>query len=72
MSNWSISDTTSGGEVARFRHPGREAGANVITWDGRDADGTYVAPGRYRLGITAIDANGSRSITLYTLQRVFF
>ena len=66
-----VSDASSGRAVARRTFTGLSSGANTVNWDGKADDGTYVAPGRYRIGITAIDGNGFRSITVYTLQRVY-
>jgi flagellar hook assembly protein FlgD len=67
-----IADAESGGVLDRILYPGLPAGSNVIEWDGKTSDGVFVAPGRYRLGVTAIDASGFRSITLYALQRVYY
>ncbi len=67
-----VSDADSGKTVARrlFRDLG--AGEQLVHWNGRDDNDRYVAPGRYRLGIAAIDARGFRSLRLYALQRVFY
>ena len=45
---------------------------NIIQWDGKTSDGRYAAPGTYRLGVTAIQANGFRSLSSYVLQRVYY
>ncbi|MBX2809167.1 MAG: PKD domain-containing protein [Cellvibrionaceae bacterium] len=71
-----INDTDSGATVAEFDYTGLDAGTNTITWDGRNNDGNYVAPGTYRLGISGIergvDSTGYQSLTVYALQRVFY
>lgn len=67
-----IQDTTSGAVLGRLQYPGLDAGANTILWDGKVYDGLLAAPGRYRLGVTAIEPSGFKSLTLYTLQRIFY
>lgn len=67
-----VADADSGKRVTKRSVPGLPPGEGLITWDGTADDGTPVAPGRYRLGVTAIDAAGSRSITHYALQRVYY
>lgn len=67
-----VNDALSGTTLARLQYPGLAAGANVIQWDGKTNAGLLVAPGRYRLGLTAIEPNGHKSLTLYVLQRVFY
>lgn len=67
-----INDTESGATVAEFDYTGLVEGSNTITWNGRDNDGNYVAPGTYRLGVSGIDTTGYESLTVYALQRVFY
>jgi hypothetical protein len=67
-----VSNAETGAVLDRFVYSGLGAGANTIAWDGRTSDGIFVAPGRYRLGLTAIDETGFRSITVYTVQRIFY
>ncbi len=67
-----INDTDSGATVAEFDYADLDAGTNTITWDGRNNDGNYVAPGTYRLGVSGVDSNGYQSLTVYALQRVFY
>ncbi len=67
-----VADMETGAVVARRRFPGLPAGTNEVTWDGRRDDGTLLAPGRYRLGLTATDAAGGRSLTVYTVQRIYY
>ncbi|AEG02520.1 PKD domain-containing protein [Methylomonas methanica] len=67
-----VFDATTGKAVASRYFRQLAAGSNTAHWDGRDDNGTFVAPGRYRLGMAAIDSGGQRSIRLYTLQRVYY
>ncbi|MGZ8944056.1 MAG: PKD domain-containing protein [Methylococcaceae bacterium] len=67
-----VFDATTGGALASRYFRQLPAGNNIVHWDGRDDNGTFVAPGRYRLGMAAIDSNGHRSIRLYALQRVYY
>jgi PKD repeat protein len=67
-----ITDATTGAVLGRIQYPNLQAGSNTIVWDGKDNDGVLVAPGRYRLGVTAIEPNGFKSLTSYTLQRIFY
>ena len=67
-----VYDAESGTLVLSRTDSGLAAGANEITWDGKNNQGVYVAPGKYRLGITAIDSNGYQSITQYVVQQVYY
>jgi len=67
-----VSDAVSGAAVARRFFTGLNAGSNTVYWDGRDDQNRLVAPGRYRLGVAAIDSSGYRSLLLYALQRVYY
>jgi PKD repeat protein/flagellar hook assembly protein FlgD len=67
-----VQDAISGVVVTRLQYPNLAGGTNTINWDGKTSDGRYVAPGTYRLGLTAIQANGFRSLSSFVLQRVFY
>lgn len=67
-----VADAGSGKTIARRKYAALPKGANTITWDGTTDDGIMAAPGSYRLGVTAIDANAFRSTTLYILQRIYY
>jgi PKD repeat protein/flagellar hook assembly protein FlgD len=67
-----VQDSITGVVVNRLQYPGLAAGINNVLWDGKTSDGRYAAPGTYRLGITAIQANGFRSLTSFALQRVYY
>ncbi|MCK4660839.1 MAG: PKD domain-containing protein [Phycisphaerae bacterium] len=47
-----------------------EAGAHSIDWDGRAANGEYLAPGRYAISFIAIDEKGNASISRNALMVV--
>ncbi|MDH3393798.1 MAG: PKD domain-containing protein, partial [Desulfobulbaceae bacterium] len=68
----SVTDAQTGSTATVRSYPDLGAGDNTIEWDGRDSAGEFLAPGRYRLGLTAIDHNGYRSLTGYTLQRIYY
>lgn len=67
-----IHDADAGAFVDWRLYTDLEKGANTIEWDGRTGDGTFVAPGRYRLGLSGVDERGGRTTTLYTLQRIYY
>jgi hypothetical protein len=67
-----VSSLATGTVLGRFQYPDRAAGQHLIIWDGKTNAGVLVAPGRYRLGLTAVQSNGKKSITQYVLQRVFY
>ena len=67
-----VQDAVTGAVVQRVQYPALPAGLTVVPWDGKTSDGRYAAPGTYRLGVTAIQPNGFRSLTSYVLQRVFY
>ncbi|MEX2473875.1 PKD domain-containing protein [Marinobacter sp.] len=67
-----IDNTETGTRVFKQTYPAFEEGENSLTWDGRGADGDYVAPGTYRIGITAIDGQNHRSMTVFGLQQVYY
>ena len=64
-----------GAEVVRFLVP-PAAGRQVVTWDGRDAHGTRVPPGTYRVEIRAEDEAGQPVVadlrTVAVVDAVFF
>jgi len=67
-----VSDAETGQTVARRFANGLSAGAASVEWDGKDDNGVFVAPGRYRLGVAAFDSNGYRSMRVYALQRIYY
>ncbi|RFA30105.1 hypothetical protein CAI21_07850 [Alkalilimnicola ehrlichii] len=67
-----VSDATTGEVVAQRIYGGFSEGTNTLYWNLQGEAGEFVAPGVYRIGLTAVDANGSRSLTEYTLQRIYY
>lgn len=67
-----IYNADSGGLVDRLYFGGLDAGENTIEWDGRNGEGVFVAPGKYRLGVAGVDARGGRTPMLYTVQRIYY
>jgi PKD repeat protein len=67
-----VNDAESGAYITRRFFTGLVAGSNTVHWDGRNDQGQWVAPGRYRLGLAAVDSTGYRSLLLYGLQRVYY
>jgi flagellar hook assembly protein FlgD len=67
-----VQDAITGAVVNRLQYPGLAAGINAVLWDGKTSDGRYAAPGTYRLAVTAIQANGFRSLSSFVLQRVYY
>lgn len=67
-----VQDAVTGAVINRLQYPNLPAGTQSVLWDGKASDGRYAAPGTYRLGLTAIQANGFRSLSTYVLQRVYY
>jgi PKD repeat protein len=65
-------DAVSGALAATRIYPDLLQGANTIEWDGRNAAGEFLSPGKYRLGVRSIGTNGYRSLMEYTLQRIYY
>jgi flagellar hook assembly protein FlgD len=67
-----VNDATTGSVVATRAYTGLTSGQNAVFWDGRDDNGVFVAPGRYRIGIAAIDNTGYKSLKIYAVQRIYY
>lgn len=67
-----IHNAETGKVVATFNFPDLKTGSNEVNWEGKNNNGVHVEPGKYRLGITAIDTNGYQSITRYVVQQVYY
>ena len=66
-----VDSTDSGVQVLRRVFEDIAPGEAVsLPWDGRDNTGERVAPGGYRIGVTARDAFGIESRPAYAMQRV--
>lgn len=67
-----VNQLESGKDIFHRTIQSMNAGAVELTWNGKADDGSYVPPGRYRIGVRATDALGNRSLFLYVLQRVYY
>ncbi|AXQ29559.1 PKD domain-containing protein [Solimonas sp. K1W22B-7] len=67
-----VSHVETGQQVRRQAFLGVPAGDASVKWDGRNNAGKFVAPGKYRLGIRAIDDSGHASPFEYRVQRVYY
>jgi PKD repeat protein len=67
-----VYDADTGAFVAQKMVSGLSQGENTLTWNGKDNNGTYVSPGTYRIGILGLDERGSRTMEVFTLQRVYY
>ena len=67
-----VNDAQSGATVVTKQVASLPAGQQSVTWDGKDANGKYIAPGVYRIGVKATDSYGYTSLTQYALQRIFY
>jgi len=61
---------STGLQIDRSTKAGLTAGANSISWDGRNFKDELVPPGVYSLQLTAIDAKGNRSLSRYAIVTV--
>lgn len=67
-----VQDAITGAVVNRLQFLNLPAGTQSVSWDGTASDGRFVAPGTYLIGVTAIQADGFRSLSSFVLQRVFY
>ena len=56
--------------VRRISLPNRPVGSNSFTWNGRDSEGSLVAPGTYSLRLNAVDDFGNRAIPRFVAVTV--
>ncbi|WP_158223136.1 PKD domain-containing protein [Halovibrio salipaludis] len=68
----SVDNTETGTEVFKESYSGFSEGDNSVVWNGANNEGELVAPGTYRIGITAVGPQGFRSMTVYKLQQVYY
>lgn len=67
-----VSDVDAGTEVYHLIFPNQQEGELDLSWDGRNDSGQLLAPGTYRVGVRATDRNGSRSMFMFALQRIYY
>ena len=65
-----VSDMEKGVDVAARVYSGLSAGAQTLTWDGKNNEDQYLAPGDYRIGVRSVDNDGKRSLFWYRTQRI--
>ncbi len=66
-----IDSTDAGVEVYRKTFNNVPAGqSSLISWNGRNNTGDLVAPGGYRISISAVDSFGLKSLPVRAMQRV--
>lgn len=67
-----VFDATKGVPVATRTFANIPAGDQIVEFDGKDNNGTYLYPGKYSVGIRAVDENGYRSMMEYTISRIYY
>ncbi len=65
-----VADMQTGSNVASRLYADLPAGINNLSWDGRNNDDQFLAPGDYRIGVRSVDEEGSRSLFLYRTLRL--
>ncbi|MFN0063312.1 MAG: PKD domain-containing protein [Myxococcaceae bacterium] len=68
----SVFSVDSGALVFRRTYGGRPAGRQTLTWDGRGTRGESLSPGGYRVGVAGVAEDGTRSMAVFTLQRIYY
>jgi len=65
-------DASEGVAVATRTYPNVQAGEQIVEFDGKDNNGVYLHPGKYSVGIRAVDEKGYRSMMEYTVTRIHY
>lgn len=65
-------DAKEGVAVATRTYANVPAGDQIVEFDGKDNNGVYLHPGKYSVGIRAVDENGYRSMMEYTVTRIYY
>jgi hypothetical protein len=65
-----VADMEKGIDVAHRLYPGLPPGRQMLSWDGKNNSGEYLAPGDYRVGVRSVDEHGARSLYWYRTQRI--
>ena len=55
----SVIDTTTGKTIRTIDSKNMAAGANTVSWDGKDSDGKLAKQGRYVFAVKAYDSSGT-------------
>jgi len=67
-----VFDARLGTTVATREYLNIPAGDQIVEFDGRDNKGVFLHPGKYSVGLRAVDENGYRSIMEYTVTRIYY
>jgi len=67
-----VFDATEGITVATRTFKNVPEGDQIVEFDGKDNNGVYLHPGKYSVGIRAVDENGYRSMMEYTITRIYY
>ncbi|QCI28956.1 PKD domain-containing protein [Caminibacter pacificus] len=67
-----VYDAELGMLVATRTYNNIEAGDTYVLFDGKDNNGVYLRPGKYTVGIRAVDETGYRSIMKYNVFRIYY
>ncbi len=65
-----VYDAQKGVIAATRSYKNIKAGKAVVEFDGRDNYGVYLHPGKYTIGLRAVDKSGYRSLMQYTVTRI--
>ena len=65
-------DAKEGTKVATRQYSNLVSGGQIVTFDGKDNNGNNLHPGKYMLGIRAVEQNGYRSMVEYTAIRIYY
>jgi PKD repeat protein len=67
-----VFDARLGTTVATREYLNIPSGDQIVEFDGRDNKGVFLHPGKYSVGLRAVDENGYRSIMEYTVTRIYY
>lgn len=67
-----VVDAQTGVLMAYKKYDNLLEGANTIEWDGRNSADEFIAPGKYRIALRAVDATGYSSLLQYSLLRIYY
>lgn len=65
-------DAKEGVAVATRTYANVQAGEQIVEFDGKDNNGVYLHPGKYSVGLRAVDENGYRAMMEYTVTRIHY
>ena len=67
-----VFDAKEGVVVATRQYVNISEGEQIVEFDGKNNNGVFLHPGKYSLGLRAIDENGYRSMMEYTVTRIYY